>query len=338
MAEGQHITTLLRPPRRARGVLLSSTGAVWKAAFGSALVWELARWTGSRHPYLAPLTLILCLQATVGQSLRFAAYRTAGTVLGVLIMGLVAKQVPVAAWSLGLVLLVVTAVLKLFRANDLLIHQVALSLLFVLYFEHQSAGYAWDRAKDTVIGAVVAVLLTVLVFPPNDLHKAEQALQRLVGTFAQTATRVADALDQDLLKSGRHPTEQIDALLCELQEVAQAFDRMRQGARLHIFSAAYRREAAKLQVQYRAMRDTCLYFVSLVSALTDDLTAAERTEWSGAVRALAKEVPAFLYRPSSHLVSPGTTAPQPAFDAGSARRILDRMVHLLRDAGGRLRT
>lgn len=91
---------------------LEQTAVVWKTALGSAIVWELARLTGSKHPYLAPLTFILCLQASVGQSLRYALYRSVGTVIGVVMIGLFAKSIPVTAWALAITLLLSTAVLK----------------------------------------------------------------------------------------------------------------------------------------------------------------------------------------------------------------------------------
>jgi uncharacterized membrane protein YgaE (UPF0421/DUF939 family) len=139
------------------------SAVVWKTALGSAVAWEVARLTGSKHPYLAPLTLILCLQATIGQSMRYALYRSVGTVIGVLMIGSFVKSIPVTAWALGLALLVSTAILKIFHVNDQLIHQMALSILFVLYFENHSVGYAWDRAKDTLVGAAIGVMYHVVV-------------------------------------------------------------------------------------------------------------------------------------------------------------------------------
>ncbi|MFB5190780.1 FUSC family protein [Alicyclobacillus fastidiosus] len=146
---------------------LKQTAIVWKTTLGSIVAWEIARWSGSTHPYLAPLTLILCIQATVEQSLRFAIYRSIGTVLGVLLIGMFAKDIPVTAWSLGIALFVSTGIMKALRINDTIIHQVALSILFVLYFENQSSGYARDRVVDTLIGSIVAVLFIMFVVPTN---------------------------------------------------------------------------------------------------------------------------------------------------------------------------
>ncbi|WP_090823442.1 aromatic acid exporter family protein [Paenibacillus sp. yr247] len=63
--------------------IISVTGSVWKTALAASLSWELARCAGSNHPYLAPLTVKLCIQITVSQSIQFAWQRVLGTIVGV---------------------------------------------------------------------------------------------------------------------------------------------------------------------------------------------------------------------------------------------------------------
>ncbi|GMX67425.1 hypothetical protein Elgi_66980 [Paenibacillus elgii] len=46
-------------------------GVVWKIPLASALSWVLAEWAGSKHPYLAPLTVILSIQLTVDKSIQY---------------------------------------------------------------------------------------------------------------------------------------------------------------------------------------------------------------------------------------------------------------------------
>ncbi|MDR7237659.1 uncharacterized membrane protein YgaE (UPF0421/DUF939 family) [Neobacillus drentensis] len=50
----------------------SKTALVWKMAIASAISWELAKLIGSDHPYLAPISVVLCLQTTIDQSIRYS--------------------------------------------------------------------------------------------------------------------------------------------------------------------------------------------------------------------------------------------------------------------------
>lgn len=269
-----------------KGSFLEQTAIVWKTTMGAVLAWELARLTGSRHPYLAPLTVILCLQATIGQSLRFAFYRTIGTVAGVLMIAAFAKDIPVTAWALGVVLFISTALMKICRLNNLLIHQVALSILFVFYFESHSAGYAWDRAKDTLIGSIVAVVLMILVFPPNDTKKTAQALHTFGQHFAKVADDAAQAVRNSEMAKGHFPLRQnLDALLGELQQIHQALAQSKQWQPVQFRSSSAR--ADKTEHQFNQMQHALVHFVSLSETLQVDMTEEQRIKWSDVLRSIA---------------------------------------------------
>ncbi|WP_067624641.1 FUSC family protein [Alicyclobacillus acidiphilus] len=270
---------------------LEQTAVVWKTALGSAIVWELARLTGSKHPYLAPLTFILCLQASVGQSLRYALYRSVGTVIGVVMIGLFAKSIPVTAWALAITLLLSTAVLKACRASDPLIHQVALSILFVLYFENHSSGYAWDRAKDTLIGAVAGAMFVVFLFPPNTLRKTEQTLRKFAQRFIDTVNVIADELEQGLLRS-EDLQLQVNVLLDDTAQMTESLKTMRQGRLFNIYVS--NREVDHVTQAWHQIRKACVHFVALIDSFTETMTEDERNVWRDRLRSLASEIPTLL--------------------------------------------
>ncbi|CAM3722059.1 hypothetical protein MEZE111188_05005 [Mesobacillus zeae] len=49
--------------------LENKTVLIWKMAIVSAISWKVAKLVGSEHPYLAPLSVFLCLQSTNNQSI-----------------------------------------------------------------------------------------------------------------------------------------------------------------------------------------------------------------------------------------------------------------------------
>lgn len=299
---------------------IERTAVVWKTALGCVVAWELARITGSKHPYLAPLTFILCLQVTIGQSLRFAAYRSVGTVIGVLMIGFFADNIPVTAWALGIALLVSTALMKVVGVKDQLIHQVALSILFVLYFENHSAGYAWDRAKDTLIGALVGVSFVTLLFPTNELRKAEQALETFVQHFVDAVEETAKAVHLNLLNptpnSGGHVngiavSQRVNKLIDELLKITQALQKAQQGLPFNPYA---NRASAQLLIQrLDAVRKACMHFATLTETLTSIMTPDQREAWSHRLWCLAEDIRMFMSK-NRMAPLPSTGVSHPTFD------------------------
>ncbi|EPZ52855.1 FUSC family protein [Alicyclobacillus acidoterrestris] len=279
------------------------TADVWKTTLGSVVVWEVARVTGSRHPYLAPLTFILCLQATVGQSVRYAVYRSAGTVIGVFLIGAFAKWIPITAWALGIALLLTTVLMKCFRANAMLTHQVALSVLFVMYFEQHSAGYAWDRAKDTLIGAVVGVAFVVLLFPPSPLNKARQAMDALGQHFVDALHKVADSPTDELREGELNQVTM--ALLDEMQYVADSLNTAKQDAPWLLYTKKV--HVQRLDETFLLFREVCVHFVVFVERFAGPMSPEQRAQWRECLRRFANQLSITLgakaHAPSSNFAS-----------------------------------
>ena len=280
--------------KQENGSVLQRTAVVWKTTLGSMAAWEIARFTGSNHPYLAPLTLILCLQVTIGQSLRFALYRALGTLIGVTMVGFFAKDIPVTGLSLGIVLFLSTAVMNLFRLKDLLIHQAALSILFVLYFEHHSAGYAIDRIKDTLIGCVVAVLFMTLIAPPNDTLKAKTKLETFAVDFAEMVGRAAQALRTNDLDSTRFDVNQsLSALLSSLQQLEQDVTQAKLSLTLNIY--AKKEEVNQVQRLFHGLQHAAISFISLLKALRSEDAQKARNHWADILDAVSSDIRTAVY-------------------------------------------
>ena len=137
----------------------SYTSLIWKIALGSFLSWEISRHFGSDHPYLAPLSIIICIQATTDKTVSLAISRIIGTIIGIPIVVLITNHLHVHGWSLGLLILLGGYISKWLKLDQSVMHQVALTILLVFVFEKQSEHYAWDRMIDTIIGVMVAVIL-----------------------------------------------------------------------------------------------------------------------------------------------------------------------------------
>jgi uncharacterized membrane protein YgaE (UPF0421/DUF939 family) len=118
---------------------------ILKMSAASGMAWELAKLAGSKHPYLAPLSVILCVQTTILQSVQYSLHRLLGTVIGVLLTIWAVDVLSLNGWTLAMLIALVSAAALLLRRNESNIHEVALSVLLVFSMQKHSNHYGFDR-------------------------------------------------------------------------------------------------------------------------------------------------------------------------------------------------
>ncbi|WP_246042249.1 FUSC family protein [Cohnella pontilimi] len=133
----------------------------------SALAWELAKLAGSKHPFLAPVSVILCTKSTFRKSLQFSYYRLLGTMLGVYVTAWAVRFMPLNGWSLGLLIVAVGFISLLFGRKEVLVRETALSVALVISLQKESGVYAFDRIRDTFIGVAVALIIQYVIYRPK---------------------------------------------------------------------------------------------------------------------------------------------------------------------------
>jgi gas vesicle protein len=175
--------------------LENKTVLIWKMAIASAISWEAAKLVGSDHPYLAPLSVILCLQTTIYQSILFSIHRIVGTVIGVLTTVYLVSRLSMNGWMLGLLILGGTFIAKWLRRDETVLHQVALTILFIFVFERHSKDYAMDRIIDTIVGAVVALLVHMFFYPPDYTKEAAASLRKTTRQLSEIFADIASWIE-----------------------------------------------------------------------------------------------------------------------------------------------
>ncbi|WP_433745658.1 FUSC family protein [Falsibacillus pallidus] len=164
--------------------MLSNVYTVFKIAIASGLSWELAKLAGSIHPYLAPLSVMLCLQSSVVASIRFSLRRIIGTVIGVIVVILAAEQFSLNGWTLGFLILVGGLIVNFLKFDIVVIHQAVITILLVFVFENASSHYAVDRIRDTAIGAATAVVIQVLLSLWSNSYSSVRRVDRYSNELA----------------------------------------------------------------------------------------------------------------------------------------------------------
>jgi uncharacterized membrane protein YgaE (UPF0421/DUF939 family) len=156
-------------------------GTVAKSGLAAGLAWWIAFVVlDVPSPVLASLTAIVVVQVSVRASVSTALQRSAAVVLGVLAALAIGDALELNALTVALVvtasLAIAELILQLPRAAA---RQVPVSALVVLSAVAASPGTeGWRRALDTVIGAAVGVVISLLL-PASRRDDARHSLERL---------------------------------------------------------------------------------------------------------------------------------------------------------------
>jgi hypothetical protein len=165
----------------------AEVAAVARAGIAAALAWLLAAAvTDVEAPVLAPLAAIITVRVSVHASIRSAIERSAAVVLGVLVAVAVGNALGLNTLTIGLLtsgsLAVALLLLRLPRPAATQIPVSALVVMAALAAGEES--YAWVRAFDTVLGAVVGVAVS-LALPASRVNDARETLRRLATVLGE---------------------------------------------------------------------------------------------------------------------------------------------------------
>ncbi len=175
---------------RLRGVRTVKSTVAAVAAFAAA-----APLSDNPRPILAPLTALLVVQLTLYETVRTGLRRVISVVLGVLVAAALSVVVPLTWWSLGIAVAVSLVIGRLARLGSE-IAEVPISAMLVLAVG--GSGTAGEgRIFETIIGAVVGVLVGAVVTPPLYLRPASDAVQDLAVAVAETLRRIATEVREE---------------------------------------------------------------------------------------------------------------------------------------------
>ncbi|WCN36276.1 FUSC family protein [Aneurinibacillus uraniidurans] len=273
---------------------VQQTSIIWKMALASTISWELAKLAGSKHPYLAPLTVILCLQPTLDKSVQFTYQRILGTIVGVLLTIFIAPYLGEATgWSIGLLILVTTGIAKWVHVQEQVIKQILLSVLLVFFFQNQSPAYAFDRIKDTLIGAIVVVLINLLIFPPDLTKKALHSMQKFANDLAERFSRVAKWVEHGcVVEGGNHLQSDAQKLLDELTQTITNLKQASEDLRYQLFA---RKSRILFDQQNNQLVHLCQGYVHLTGMIRTlmewsndgNMTRENQTVWASYLHDIA---------------------------------------------------
>jgi uncharacterized membrane protein YgaE (UPF0421/DUF939 family) len=272
---------------RLRGRDLGSESRVAiKMALASSLSWWLATLAGEQRPVFAALVGLIALSGDPFSALNVSIARILGVFVGVAI-GIGVLQLDVRFVFVVVIALVAGTLAGIpLRVGDRPNIQPAVSALFLVALGRSGAFHAGvARLWETAIGAGIALLVAVLVWPPHPVRELHQRLDRLRRRLAGDLGLVAGDLAFGSQAVGARMedirTHSVDAV----REVL-ALEQARQALR---FNPLRRRDVDELAaLEERVNLAARLYRHARAIARDVSDTAVESVELGAALRAIAE--------------------------------------------------
>jgi uncharacterized membrane protein YccC len=148
----------------------------------------------SDSPVLAPLTALLVVQLSMYETFAAGWERIVSVVAGVLVAYLFALVTGLTWWSLGLVVAISLVAGRLLRLGDNLMEVPISAMLILAVGGAGTVAAAEGRVVETLVGAVVAVLVNLLIAPPLYIQPASEAIAELAQRMARFSRSLAEAV------------------------------------------------------------------------------------------------------------------------------------------------
>jgi len=228
------------------------------------------------QPLLAPLTAMLVVQVTPLSLLASGVDRVVAVVAGVALAIGFGTVVPLEWWSLGLLILVSITVGQFLRLRSNLV-EVAISDMLVLGVGAiGTEAAAWQRIAETLVGAGVGIVAT-LVFPPKVASSdAGRAIDGLADAISELLVRAADELDamaagdpRRLAGAAREWLDDARRITHDIPVVGAALLRAEEGRRLNVRAVRTPHVEPGLRQGLEALEHTAVAIRGLMRSLSD---------------------------------------------------------------------
>ena len=226
-------TTTARAGRRLRTRGRSALSRAARMTGATVAAFVVAELVGLREPppLIAALTALLVVQATLASTLVNGVQRVLSVVAGVALAVLLVSVVGLTWWSLGALVAASIVVGQLLRLGPHLV-EVPISAMLVLSVGHAAGAESIGsgRVVETLVGAIVGVLVNIAFPPPVRTRDASGAVAAFADEIAALLSAAADALGrgpipvdlamqwlEDARRLNRH-SPRLDRVLVQLEE------------------------------------------------------------------------------------------------------------------------
>lgn len=141
---------------------------------------------GQPVPIFATIAALLVVQPSVNQSLAKGLERSIGVILGVALAYAAHELLGDATWVVLGVIVVSLLLAWMLRLTPGSANQIPISAMLVVALGGGTLHYAGERVLETVIGAVIGLVVNVIIVPPVLAGPAHAAVTRLADGIASS--------------------------------------------------------------------------------------------------------------------------------------------------------
>jgi uncharacterized membrane protein YgaE (UPF0421/DUF939 family) len=238
------VSALTLARRRLRGrmwpVLQTATAAV--------AAWYLALAVlGGNQPLFAPIAAVIALGATVGQRGQRAFELVGGVVLGILVADLIVAVIGTGPWQAGVMIVLAMGAAIALGGRELLVSEAAVSAILIATLPGSGGGFPPDRFLEAILGGGVALVGSVLLFPPDPALLVGRALDRLFADLGRALGDMAVALETGDPVPAEQAQERTKALDSHLLAVRRELLELRETARFALPRRGARGQLARIE-------------------------------------------------------------------------------------------
>lgn len=172
-------------------------GPILQTAVATGLSWAICvHVLGHRRPIFAAIVAIVAMGFTAGRRGKAALLLVVGVAIGIGI-GDILVRVLDGGWIQVTIVVFVAMTLTLFLTREsLVVIQAGISAALVVAVERESSGLTPDRLEDALVGAGVAVVIAVVLFPIDPVvslrHRAKPIFTALDRSLFEAAAALRD--------------------------------------------------------------------------------------------------------------------------------------------------
>lgn len=169
---------------------------VAKSALATIAAWLIAgALIPGQPPVFAAIAALLVVQPSLNQSLTKAIERSIGVIAGVVIASILGIALGGGTWVILLATVVALVIAWALRMTPPTANQVAITALLVLTLGTATPTYALDRILETLIGALIGMLVNLALVPPVVVTPARDSVLAFGDELATSLERLATSLE-----------------------------------------------------------------------------------------------------------------------------------------------
>ncbi len=244
-----------------------------KIGLAAGLAWWVCTLLGADRPAFAAIVPLVALRADDPYgALGVSLFRIVGTVAGIL-LGIAALMIDPGAplWLVFATILLGLAIGLVARGPSEAINPItAVTALVVIFVGKGKAdSYAWVRIWETLIGAVVTMVIAVVVWPPDPIGALRELLRDLRRDVSDDLRAVAELPGRSIDDADHMLDDRIRRSM-DAGDIMRTLDRANSGLRWNPRHRGRRIELVALAVPLRQLAAMSRYSRSLVWSMIGD--------------------------------------------------------------------